>query len=562
MKKFLILLFIFSLLSFSVPKKSYAVYVDIPNAIKEYGLDGVASVVAKTLTKKLTAKTVNWINNGFKGNPGYITNPKQFFLDIGDNVASDFLSQSGVNQLCSPFSAQVRLALVKNYLGEDENYSCTLSILRDNYEAFTQDFTQGGWGGWFEVTQNAQNNPYGSYLATKNRLAIQIGTQKSQEQKELDLSGGILNLKKCPDGAEFVDPVSLRRICSVEEISVTPGTFINDQLKKSLGTGWAQLEAADELNEIVTALMTQLIEQVAGNAEGLLGASKPDPTKGNRSLATQIGDEPQPYVAYRITSTDPSINCTSTGGSGGGGGGGGDPDGGGEGGGGGTGGTARCVSTPGTVSGLPPWPLGGAGGTGGGCNAYTPNPAQDCTRVDSGVVLGILNNYPPTNDGITAAIGEIAGRYPGARILDHPVRLDKIDFGNGMVVDVVCGAGGDSPSWCWLVECACNRSPEASPNPTPQPPLPGAGTYNVSFTVIGPGLGSITDGVDTCSNFGLGFPSPCTKAFPIDSLQEVTATPAIGSVFVGWGGACVSFGASPVCKGNVTGNGAVTATFQ
>ncbi len=380
MKKLFLMVIFFSILSFSSPTKVNAQYTDIPNTTKEYGLDGFANAVAKIALKKLTSKTVNWINSGFKGNPAYIQNPKQFFLDIGDNVASDFLSQAGINQICSPFKAQVRLALVKNYISEaDENYSCTLSILKDNYDAFTNDFAQGGWQGWFEITQNSQNNPYGSYLAAKSTLAIKIGTEKNQYQKELDLSGGFLNYKRCPRGGEYVTPGGEKR-CSVEEETVTPGSAINEQLNRSLGSSWSQLEAADELDEIVTALVTQLVEQVAGKVGGLFGASEAGSGSSGGTLTGEIYDQPQPPpTSGPITATQPSINCNSTGGSatGGDGGSGGSIDpatgepyaGGGGTGGSSTGGTSNCVSTPGTIDGVPGWPgwpLGGDGGTTGG----------------------------------------------------------------------------------------------------------------------------------------------------------------------------------------------------
>src|SRR3989344_6420706 len=92
------------------------------NAVKEYGLDAVAYFFANRMVEKLAAQTVNWINSGFQGNPAYVTDPNQFFLDIGDEQASRFLSSTAFsNSLCSPFRAQVRLALVKNYLAETDN---------------------------------------------------------------------------------------------------------------------------------------------------------------------------------------------------------------------------------------------------------------------------------------------------------------------------------------------------------------------------------------------------------------------------------------------------------
>ena len=84
--------------------------------VKETLLDGVAWFAAKLIVQKLTAETVNWINSGFQGNPAFVTDPGQFFLDVGMMSYRESYQTNGfTNSLCSPFKIQVRLALVKNY---------------------------------------------------------------------------------------------------------------------------------------------------------------------------------------------------------------------------------------------------------------------------------------------------------------------------------------------------------------------------------------------------------------------------------------------------------------
>ncbi len=561
MKKILVSTIILSLLLLSSPQKTYAQYVDVSNALKEYGLDSVAYMVAKTITRKLTQKTINWINSGFKGNPGYITDPEQFFLDAGDELASQFLSQAGINQLCSPFKAQVRLAITKNYINDNNNnYSCTLSLLQNNFDSFTQDFTQGGWQGWFEITQNQQNNPYGAYLAARNSLSLQVGNQIQTKSKEIDLGRGFLNLTRCPPGQETY--IGAQRYCKVKEESVTPGVVIQDQITETLGSKWGELVSADEFNEIITALVSQLIEQVAGNVSGLRGASERTGA-GNTgsSLVDQIGAEAQPVVNYQISASPGSLECNSAGGTSGNGV---DTDGDGiiDSYTGGTGGSVSCQTTPPEISGIPAWPLGSGGSGGASCPAYTPNPSIDCTRVDSGTVLGILDRHPLTNAGMMAAEGDVRGVYPWASVIPHR-RLDKFDFGNGMVVDVMIGAVGGTgvgKGWTWNVECACNRNPAGHAATNPPIPLPGSGTYTLTIDV-GPG-GSVTDGVDTCANLSNPATTTCSKPYPIDSLVSITATPAIGRNFVGWTGPCAAFNPSNTCRGNITASAQVGAVFR
>jgi len=166
---------------------------------KNFILDGLANAVAKQIIRGITAQTVNWINTGFKGNPAYITNPDQFFLNVGDNVAAQFLSQSSVlSQLCSPFSAKVRLALVTRYLTDtNKNYTCTIDKVVQNYDNFTNDFSQGGWTGWLSMTQSSQNNPYGAYLTAQDSLRIDIGNQKTKFSEQIKTNQGFLSFQKC-----------------------------------------------------------------------------------------------------------------------------------------------------------------------------------------------------------------------------------------------------------------------------------------------------------------------------------------------------------------------------
>ncbi len=291
---------------------------NVVNTVKEQGLDAIGYIIAKAILSKITASTVNWINTGFQGNPSFLTDPERFFGNIGDQVATQYLlgANSPLNQLCSPFKVEVRLALVKNHLQENTFQSqCTFAAIGRNFENFTRDFSQGGWDGWFTMTQQEQNNPYGAYVQAKQQLSLQIGTQQNKYQTQVSNGKGFLSYERCrrdyvpkksvldcakwaplvagqeaqclvfaesnTDGQEAKCPASEKEV-------VTPGSVINEQLGKALGSPFAQLEAADELNEIVNALMVQLISKTftsVGN--GLRGLSSSNGS-GTKSPTEQL----------------------------------------------------------------------------------------------------------------------------------------------------------------------------------------------------------------------------------------------------------------------------------
>jgi hypothetical protein len=296
---------------------------NVVNTVKEQGLDAIGYIIAKAILVKMTASTVNWINTGFQGNPSFLTDPERFFGSLGDQVATQYIlgANSPLNQLCTPFKAEVRLALVKNHLQENTFQSqCTFATIGANFENFTRDFTQGGWDGWFTMTQQEQNNPYGAYLQAKQQLSVQIGTQQNKYQTQVSNGNGFLSYERCrrdyvpspnvanrqcikyepltvgggtpkclayetadPDGLGYDDcPASEKEV-------VTPGSVINEQLGQALGSGFAQLEAADELNEIVNALMVQLVSKTFSSiGNGLRGLS--DSKSNQPSLTKQLQD--------------------------------------------------------------------------------------------------------------------------------------------------------------------------------------------------------------------------------------------------------------------------------
>ena len=109
-KKIAIFLLIFSFVFspiFAVPAQ--AQWIDIVQSAKEMGLDTVGWMLADRTIKRMTASTVKWINSGFRGSPAYVTDPQAYFLDIGDKVAGEFIENSGLDFLCSPIKAKIKI---------------------------------------------------------------------------------------------------------------------------------------------------------------------------------------------------------------------------------------------------------------------------------------------------------------------------------------------------------------------------------------------------------------------------------------------------------------------
>src|SRR3989344_2927622 len=159
-------------------------------------VDTIAMSLAQRMIDDMVNSTVKWAQSGFEGNPAYATNPKQYFTDIADGVAGEFIYGSDLGFLCSPFQTQVRLALLQQYVQPD-NFQCTLTDIVGNIEDFYSNFDQGGWDAWFSMTQNNANNPYGAFLDAQVELDRRLQSAIELENKQLDWNQGFLSWSEC-----------------------------------------------------------------------------------------------------------------------------------------------------------------------------------------------------------------------------------------------------------------------------------------------------------------------------------------------------------------------------
>ncbi len=318
---FLTIFFVFSCF-FVQPQKARAFWgvMDVPvDNIKVFLLDTIASTVAKVVLQKITASTVEWINNGFEGNPSYITDPEGFLTDVGDEVVGKYIMGDVQNcktntdtgelectgapygselaSLCSPFSLDVRLALLQNFT-KPYSPECTLSDVVKNIDTAVDDLSDTwDWNSWLEITQNPNNNAYGAYMEASYNINKSIQEKQDTWNQELDWGQGFKPFKQCED-VDVCDADGCRTEQKCE--NVTMGTTIANQLDKSLGLGQDTLVVADSINQIVSAALTQIIT-AAMSSEGVRGLSKKK--NGSSSNSRLVDDSSNKESSEYIQST-------------------------------------------------------------------------------------------------------------------------------------------------------------------------------------------------------------------------------------------------------------------
>lgn len=269
--------------------------------LKNLALDCVAWVFNNILLEQITADIVGWINSGFDGNPAFVDSPNALFLDVGNELTGRFIEEQALEYLCSPFQVQIKLALL-HAPSFEERSACTITDVIDNFESFIDgNFIEGGWEGWFHLTQFDENNPFGAYFEVQGELANRIARAIDDERQQLSFGKGFFTDKECVEYRTDLEGPPQDADC-IQWQTKTPGSVIENQLNESVERPQRRIEVADEINEVIGALFTQLARQVIAG-DGLRNVN------------------PSDYVGTELPDIDPVIDVIDDATSGGGGGG-------------------------------------------------------------------------------------------------------------------------------------------------------------------------------------------------------------------------------------------------
>ena len=239
--------------------------------------DALGYCLINTIIEYISESTIRWINGGFQGNPVFVDNFGQFFKDLADIETATFLEElSAPDFLCEPYRIQIQTGLLSSYTdpyyqpkyrgrlgtGRVSGYGkCSFSEASISLEAYVSgspsSFQQGGWDSWYQLTQNPQNNIYGSYLLAEREQYSRVASRQGEADLEIKINDGFLSFKD-----------EKGRI-------TTPGKIIQGQIENRLNIPENRLVLAREFDEVVNALVNQLVKvalnEVLGGVNGLLG---------------------------------------------------------------------------------------------------------------------------------------------------------------------------------------------------------------------------------------------------------------------------------------------------
>ncbi len=271
--------------------------------VKEYILDTIAWGLVNIILQQMIRDTTRWVNSGFQGSPAFVSNLEGFMTNIADQYAGQLIWGSGLSMLCSPFKLNIQLALDMQYRQGRGSYKaqCTLTGALNNLDNFLAgNFISGNWDDWYDVTLRPENNPYGAMLQAQAGLSLGISNGQGKNLSMLNFGGGFLTKEECTGTGG-------REVCK----TVTPGSVIEGQLNSSLAGSQRRIEIADELNELIGALFSQLVSKALGGVRGLLGLTSSSGSSGG-DYFDAMAAERTPTSYGGSESTNPEAGSLTT----------------------------------------------------------------------------------------------------------------------------------------------------------------------------------------------------------------------------------------------------------
>ncbi len=249
---------------------------------KEYILDPIVWAFVSNLLGEIIGDVLDWVADAnifgvlgpFAGeSAAFVQDPLRFFDNLGVAIAEEYIESitfsiaGGCPEFPSYTIDSISSSLESSFIGNHDFrepnldlFGCNFNGTISNYEEFVfgNNFYQGGWDGFFSLSQNPSHNPMGSYLMAQTEIASHQQMEIGQLRYELSLGDG------------FFSDRAGTQLFGIEASSIiTPGSVIMDQASHAVGTDLRRMEHADEFSEIVAILFGYLIGHILGG-DGLI----------------------------------------------------------------------------------------------------------------------------------------------------------------------------------------------------------------------------------------------------------------------------------------------------
>ena len=225
---------------------------------KECVLRGIVDREREAATAALQKQIVKVYLTGNNGRPYFSQNLDVEGTAVYDNsIVTRDLSGNTLNTLNPAYIPSTKRAIARGYAQMRNNPTAILTCPYVNITAAINGNPTGSYWDALSATENPACSPYGAYTLS-NQLVMQNAANAWNNQLTQ------LNWYNGNYGRQVLDE-------NGNLITITPGSLIGDNLTQALQTGFAQLQNANDIDQMVGALFAGITSQVVGDSRGLTG---------------------------------------------------------------------------------------------------------------------------------------------------------------------------------------------------------------------------------------------------------------------------------------------------
>lgn len=249
---------------------------------KECVLDPTVARILNSILVSITRTNAEWITSGFEGGPAFVTNLNDLALDISDAVF-ERVQDELLSGMCSPYRQDIQRALLTQYQYET-NLGSQVQCKTDEKKLAARmrgDFEGGGGDqGWYENLFN--DTTVGAYFKALGVTQKKIASSQREVFTQLDYGDGYKAKVVCTEASINLPG---HGICIDGQVVVpAPSTaaLANQTLVNSPND---QLLNADEIGEVIDALMAGLTQVAFQSIDGFFSTTRKQKTQGGGSLS-------------------------------------------------------------------------------------------------------------------------------------------------------------------------------------------------------------------------------------------------------------------------------------
>ena len=267
---------------------------------KECILDAGANGLKREIIRATIRDGIDWVNGGAEGKPKFGENLLKFTEDTKNAVLDEVIyNNKNLRGLCTGFELPIKFALyaelgTKGGVSSRKRYQpkCTLDDIEKNIKDSVEDVKNFySWGKFLEVTTNPDSNAYGSYFGIKQDIINEANRREQKKIFQLSINNGFRSERYCrsdewqaawrlvndwepgmiePDYTKYDNSDLADAFCPI----TTAGRTISQSLSKFIGMEKDELALADEFDEIIGAVLNQLVSKLVGKITGVRGFSE------------------------------------------------------------------------------------------------------------------------------------------------------------------------------------------------------------------------------------------------------------------------------------------------